>query len=266
MDYSIFLEKAKEIALEAGKMVRSKQETQHTVQSKSKYDFVTEVDEASEEMITSFLHSQFPDHLFFGEEAVSSSPEEEDDVIGKLPDDKYIWVIDPIDGTTNFIRGIPFYAISIALMRNKEIVVGVIYDIARNKLYYTAKNEKSYCDGKEIKVSDVDSLDKAIGVTSFPTDINYRKKTLKTLTDNGDDILSMRIYNCAALAACSIASGISDFYMEYGIHLWDFAAGKLLIENAGGKFSDIDGKPFHIFQKHVRASNGNLHNQMEKLI
>ena len=104
MDYSIFLEKAKEIALEAGKMVRSKQETQHTVQSKSKYDFVTEVDEASEEMITSFLHSQFPDHLFFGEEAVSSSPEEEDDVIGKLPDDKYIWVIDPLDGTTNCIR------------------------------------------------------------------------------------------------------------------------------------------------------------------
>ncbi len=262
-DYSLFLEKAKEIALKAGAMVRSKSHERHQIQSKSRFDFVTEVDGASEKLITGFLKECFPDHLFFGEEAISSSAEDEDALIDTLPQDRYIWVIDPIDGTTNFIRGIPLFAISIALVYNSEVVVGVVYDISRDLLYYTAKGEKSYCNAEEIHVSETDSYEKAIAITSFPAhDIEARHKILSKVMEHGRDLMSLRIYNCAALAACSLAAGQTDIYVEPGIHLWDFSAGKLLIENAGGRFSDVDGRAFHMHEKDVLATNGKLYERV----
>lgn len=265
-DYKVFLESAKEVARKAGALVQASFKSKHQVESKSKFDFVTEVDAASEKLISTYIKEKFPDHLIFGEEAVSSCPEGEEAAIDALPDDKFIWVVDPIDGTTNFIKGLPLFAICIAIVYNREVVVGVVNDISRDKLFYTAKGEKSYCNGEEIHVSTVDSFEKAIGVTSFPTNLTDRRKVLETLLAKGDDLLSLRIYNCAALAACSVAEGLSDFYVELGIHLWDFSAGKLLIENAGGHFCDVDGRPYHMHEKHVLAANDKLFEKLKKLL
>lgn len=259
-DYSLFLEKARKAALKAGEMVRSKRYEHHQIQSKSRFDFVTEVDGESERLITGFLKECFPDHLFFGEETISSSSVDEDTLIDTLPCDRYIWVIDPIDGTTNFIRGIPLFAISIALVRDRKVVVGVVYDISRDLLYYTCEGEKSYCNDREIHVSEVSSFDKAIAITSFPAyDIEARNTILSKIMEKGRELMSLRIYNCAALAACSVAAGETDIYVELGIHLWDFSAGKLLIENAGGRFSDVDGRAFHMHERDVLATNGKLY-------
>ena len=256
MDLQFFLESAKEMALQAGKLVKSRLDSRHEITAKGKFDFVTDVDKSSESFITSYIKEKFPDHLIFGEEAVSSSHEDEDTLIDKIPDDKYIWIVDPVDGTTNFIRGINQYAISIALVKNKQVLVGVVYDISMDELFYTALGLPSYCNGKVIHVTENKTLEEAIAVTSFPVgDMHARQVLFKTLQEKGEFLFSLRIWNCAALAAVSIASGRTDIYVEHGIHLWDFSAGKLLIENAGGKFFDFSGKPYNMHQRHVVASN-----------
>ena len=266
-EYDGFLESAKEIAFQAGAYVRLHASIPHAVVSKQKFDFVTETDSVSEHIITSYLLGKYPEHLVFGEEAVSSQRESENDLIRKLPENRYIWIVDPIDGTTNFIRGIPQYAISIALVRNWQVVVGVVYDISRDEMFSTSRGNASVCNGKEIHVSSSASLDTSIIATSFPAaDMHARELVLKSLYECGSGIMSLRIWNCAAIAAVSLACGRIDGYVEPGIHLWDFSAGKLLIENAGGKFSDIDGRPYHMFQKHVLATNGHLHEMLLDLI
>jgi myo-inositol-1(or 4)-monophosphatase len=262
-DFEDFLDSAKEIAFKAGEYVRLHLSMPHNVISKQKFDFVTETDHKSENIITSFLLRKYPDHLVFGEEAVSSQKETENELIKKLPDDKFIWIVDPIDGTTNFIRGIPQYAISIALVRNWQVIVGVVYDISRDEMFYSSKNTSSCCNGKEIHVSSSSTLDKSIIATSFPAaDMHARNLVLKSLYDYGSEIMSLRIWNCATIAAVSLACGRIDAYVEPGIHLWDFSAGKIIIENAGGKFTDIYGKPYHKLQKHVLATNGYLHEKL----
>lgn len=256
MDLQNILESAKEIALEAGKMVRSKLDSGHEIKSKGKFDFVTDVDKASEKLISSYVKRKFPEHLIFGEEAVSSSEEDEDSLIDRIPDDKYVWVVDPIDGTTNFIRGMHQYAISIGIVKNKQVVAGVVYDISMDELFYTMQGSPSYCNGNVIHVSENKRFEDSIAVTSFPVEnLEARQILLKTLMEKGNSLLSLRIWNCAAIAAVSLACGRTDVYVEPGIHLWDFSAGKLLIENAGGKFFDFAGKDFNMHQRNVIAAN-----------
>lgn len=265
--YSIYLESAKKIARDAGLMVKAHLNKKHNVQNKSQFDFVTEVDKMSEDMIRSYLIEQFPDHLFFGEESVSSSKLDEDAIIDSLPDDKYIWVVDPIDGTTNFIRGIPQFGISIALLYNKEVVVGVVYDISLERLFWTEKGGLSYCNNLEIKVSETSIVKNAIVATSFPaSDLNARQQIMNTITEKCNEMTSLRIWNCASIAGISEAYGAIDVYFELGIHLWDFCAAMLIIQNAGGKFSDIDGQEFHMHQRNVLATNGILHDSFLNLI
>jgi myo-inositol-1(or 4)-monophosphatase len=265
--YDVFLNSAKEIARRAGQMVRSCVGSSHKVESKAKYDFVTEVDEKSEDMIRSFFQERFPEHIFFGEESVSSGCLSENEVIDRLPDDRYIWVVDPIDGTTNFIRGIPQYAISIALLFNREVVVGVVYDICMDRMFYTAKGMASFCNDTVLKVSNTDSLEKSIVVTSFPAaDLSARGLFLKVLGREYLNFTSLRIWNCAAIAGVSIGSGIVDAYVELGIHLWDFCAAMLIIQNSGGVFTDVDGRPFHMHQRDVLATNPQLYPQVLQAI
>ena len=169
-------------------------------------------------------------------------------------------MIDPIDGTTNFIRGIPSYAISIALMRDGEILVGVVYDLSLNELYAAAKGSGAFCNGKPVHVTQTDRLEEFIISTSFPAaDILAREKVLKEIEKHETKFNSLRIWNCASLGVVNVACGRVDAHIEIGIHLWDFAAGALIVQEAGGTFTDIDGMPFHAYQKHVLVSNGKLH-------
>lgn len=264
---SDYLESAKSAALEAGSLVRSHLKDTHEITSKSRYDFVTEVDKLSECFLRKYLLSRYPDHIFFGEEEISSSAVSEEYVLSSLPEDKYIWVIDPIDGTTNFIRGIPQYAICIGLVYGQEVVAGAVYDIAADKLYYARKGGDSFCNGKKIHVSDTASISSSIVVTSFPaSDMRIRRKVLDGLSSLGMDFLSLRIWNCAALAAISVAEGCTDIYVEAGIHLWDFSAASIIIRNAGGYFSDLEGNPWNRHQKNVLCTNKNLHAQALEML
>ncbi len=263
INLSRYLEAAKNVALEAGCLVESRLGIPHDIQSKSSFDFVTETDALSESLIRNRLIQQFPDHLFFGEEQVSQCSEGEEYLIQSIPLDRYVWVVDPIDGTTNFIRGIPQFAISIALVRGWEVMVGVIYDVSLHSLYWTAKGLPSYCGEEVIHVSNVSRLEQAIIATSFPaSDLEKRELVLRFLEEEGKNLLSLRIWNCATLAAAQVAAGHVDLYFEPGIHLWDFSAGMLLIQNAGGCFSDLQGNSYHKLQRHVFAAGPVLYQEV----
>ncbi len=262
-----YLESAKSAALEAGNLVRSHLKDAHKITNKSPCDFVTEVDRLSENFLRKYLLERYPDHLFFGEEEVSSFPASEEAALSGLPENRYIWVIDPIDGTTNFIRGIPQYAICVGLVFGQEVVAGVVYDIAADKLYYSMKGSDSFCNGRRIHVSDTSSVSTSIVVTSFPaSDMQIRRKVLDGLSSLGMDFMSLRIWNCASLAAVSIAEGCTDIYVEAGIHLWDFSAASIIVRNAGGCFSDLRGNPWNRHQKDVLCANRNLHEQALEML
>jgi len=267
MQQDDFLESAKTVALKAGLFVKSHLSERHDIQRKSKYDFVSEVDQQSELIIRTYLAEKYPDHLFFGEEEISSNPIGEDEIISRLPKDRYVWVIDPVDGTTNFLRGIPQFAISIALVKDEKVILGVVYDISLDELYFAKVGEGAFCNGRPIHVAGTDKLDDFIVSTSFPAaKVEARGQVLRVIDCNKLDFTSLRIWNCASLAITYVATGRTDAHIELGIHLWDFAAGKVIAEEAGGCFSDVDGKPFHLYQKHVLVSNGKLHNQIVERI
>jgi len=266
-DLQTLLESAKQTAREAGSLVRSHLRTHHEVERKSRFDFVTEVDRLSEEFIRSSLSRKYPDHLFFGEEEISSRKEAEDSIIATLPPDKCIWVVDPVDGTTNFIRGIPQFGISIALVKGGEVLVGAVYDVSLDELYSAKKGGGAFLNDSPIHVSSTNDVLDFIISTSFPAaNLVFRHKVLEKLEKHGDEITSLRIWNCASLAVVAVACGRTDAHIEPGIHLWDFSAGKLIVEEAGGMFTDLVGKPFSLYEKHVLASNGKCHDKLLQIL
>jgi myo-inositol-1(or 4)-monophosphatase len=242
---------AQELTLTVGEYIREQREifTMNEVQSKGLHDLVSYVDITSEKKLVEGLKNILPEAGFITEE-------------GKQNDDKnkYIWVIDPLDGTTNFIHGIPHYCISIALIENNEIVLGMVYDIPQHDFFWAIRHQGSYLNDKKIYVSDCKNLSDALIATGFPVNKFHRLtpylQLLETIIQNSHGV---RRIGTAALDLCYVACGKAEAFYEYGLQPWDVAAGALIVEEAGGKVSDFNNGKEFLFGEEIVASNTHIH-------
>jgi myo-inositol-1(or 4)-monophosphatase len=226
------------------------------IENKSKHDFVTKIDKASEEKIIKGLSLILPSAGFIAEESQHLERAEE-----------YNWVIDPLDGTTNFIHGLPCYSISIALMKNDLVVSGVVYEINLNECFYSYGEKKAYLCDQEIKVSKAGLLSDSLLATGFPN-INYSfiEEYFDVLKELMFTTHGIRRLGSAAVDLAYVACGRLEAFYEYNLNPWDVAAGAFIVDQAGGKVSDFSGKDNYIFGKEIIASNSSVHDELNKVI
>lgn len=252
--YSRYLLAAGEIAREAGSLLARYFERRVAVQYKGAFDLVTEADKASENLIVERLQAKFPAHSIVAEEGsgVERSPE-------------YTWYVDPLDGTTNFAHSFPMFAVTLALEHAGEVVAGVVYDPLREEFFSAEKGGGAYLNNRRIHVSRVDSLGESLLATGFPSrkrhaDINVYFYHQAAMLAHG-----VRRAGSAALDLCYVAAGRLDGFWEFGLNPWDIAAGRLLIAEAGGRYSDMHGASHRLCSRDLAASNSLIHDEMIRL-
>ena len=223
---------------------------------KSKTDLVTKTDKESEQLICNIIHGEFPEHGILAEETGSS-----------FSNTDYQWIIDPLDGTTNFVHGYPSFAVSIGVFHKNEPLVGAVLELPVNRLFSAVKGQGATCDGIQINVSKVSSLDQSLLVTGFGYEHGEKWKTNMRLFQKLTDLTQgVRRLGAASVDLCHTAIGIIDGFWEFDLHPWDTAAGYLILTEAGGRVTRMDGNPFSVFEKTILATNGILHNQLESII
>ncbi len=243
---------------EAGDMIGSNfQNLQDSdIQAKGKNDFVTRVDQEAEIIIKRTILKEFPRHQVLGEESGYSKRKS-----------KYLWVIDPLDGTTNFIQGIPHFAISMALMVNGKVVLGLIYNPLSEERFHAIEGQGAFLNNRRIAVNKKKTLRSAFGATGFPF---KAPQFLEAYANTFRDLLSrcqdMRRCGSAALDLAYTACGRYDFFWEAHLLPWDFMAGMLIVEEAGGLVSDFSGSELAVRPSSVLAANGVLHLLLHDLI
>jgi len=247
-----------ETARDAGRVLLEKFGRIETITKKGDINLVTEADLASEALIIERIRSHFPRHAILAEESGEAI------VIGS--DSEYKWIIDPLDGTTNYAHGYPCFCVTIALEHNGEIVSGVTYDPTRDELFAAEKGRGATLNGKPIRVSATAELGNALLVTGFPYDFKIREKFARHLTEFLLASRGVRRDGSAAIDMAYVACGRFDGFWEEGLNPWDVAAGKLLIEEAGGVVSYYDGAKFSIYTPPIVASNGLIHEQMTGIL
>lgn len=256
MDY---LNVAIEAARRAGSIHRKYFRSGLKVKTKSAtFDLLTIADTEAEKTVVSLVKRHFPGHNFLAEEFSYEKTASE-----------YTWIIDPLDGTNNFASGLPIFCSSVALMRKNEIIAGAVYDVTRNELFYAKKNKGAYLNGKRIRVNSAKNLKESLLITGF----YYSKGKEAILTLEAikrffsEHILGLRRLGAAALDLCYVASGRAAGFWEFELSPWDFAAGKLFVEEAGGRVTGKRGEKIPLTRKYfIVASNGKIHSRMLKVI
>lgn len=243
-----------EMARDAGQVLLEKFGRKIDIRMKGDIDLVTEADLASEALIIERIKSYYPKHSILAEEAGNAV------VIGDGTTWK--WIIDPLDGTTNYAHGYPCFCVTLALEHDGEIVIGVTYDPTRNELFAAERGCGASLNNKPIRVSGTEELGNALIVTGFPYDFKGRDNFAQHLTDFLLKSRGVRRDGSAAIDMAYVACGRFDGFWEEGLNPWDVAAGVLMIEEAGGQISYYDGSPFSIYKAPIVASNGLLHSQM----
>jgi len=240
-----------QVVPKCGNLIRDKFYTEKDITAKTSFaDFVTETDIAVEKFFKTAISEKYPSHSFIGEESTS----EHEKV--KFTDEP-VWIIDPIDGTTNFVHSFPNCAISIGFYINKQAQIGVVYNPILDLLYSAIRGQGAYLNGRAIKSSGVKELARAQIITEFG---NTRKpEMMDTVVGNMRRIIekahSIRCTGSAAMNLCSVASGGGDVYFEMGPHIWDFAAGALIASEAGCVLMDVTGGPFDLLSRHVLCAS-----------
>lgn len=227
-----------------------------TIKSKNFNDFVSEVDVAAERVIIETLKDAYPTHGFLGEESGSTSYQSD-----------FIWIIDPLDGTTNFLHGFPQYCVSIALQHKGEITQAVIYEPNRNDLYTATKGRGAFLNDKRIRVSKCHKLQDALIGTGFPfRDFKYLNDYLNMFKSMIQKTTGIRRAGSAALDLAYVASGALDGFWEIGLSPWDIAAGGLLIQEAGGIVTDLSGQTGWLESGNILVASPKIHDDMQSLI
>jgi len=242
-----------EISKEAGEIILEGYGKNIQIDYKSgENNLVTEIDKASEKLITDFIKKKYPSHSILAEEGS-----------GVERGSEYLWVVDPLDGTTNFAHKLPIFSVSIGLQKNGETIAGAVYDVMRNVLYAAELGSGATANYETIKVSSNDNLSHSLLVTGFP----YNK------AENPDKVFGrfiafiksargVRRLGSAAIDFCYVASGVFDGFWEVYLNPWDICAGKLIAEEAGGIVTDFDGNQIDIYSKRILASNSKIHKAM----
>jgi myo-inositol-1(or 4)-monophosphatase len=225
------------------------------VREKGRNEYVTQVDQAAERKIIETIRRRYPDHAFLGEET------------GQQGNSEFTWIIDPLDGTTNFIHGFPVFAVSIALRRRDRLEVGVVYDPCRQELFTAMKGRGAQVDGRRIRVSGRRDLDGALIATGFPYRSNQRwmKPYLAMLESVMERTAGVRRPGSAALDLCYVAAGRTDGFFEFGLEAWDIAAGSLMIQEAGGIVSGLTPEPW-LESGNLVAGNPRVHDALRDLL
>lgn len=228
-----------------------------SVTYKGEFDPVTEVDRLCDQAIQGVIRQTFPEHDLLTEE----SPFKE-------KGSSWRWIIDPIDGTTNYARGIPFFSVSIGLEKEGEIILGVVYIPVLNELFVARKGEGAFLNGKRIAVSKTDQLKRSFLATGFPYDVQERPDDyLRYFRQFIRQTFAIRRPGSAAIDLCYVAAGRFDGFWEWKLQPWDVAASNLIVTEAGGRVSDSEGEPFDIYSRGLLvASNGWIHDQMLQAI
>lgn len=253
-------------AAKAGQWIKSKLGDINRVDTKySSQDLVTEVDKGSEKLIRNLIMTHFPDHSILGEEGVEPGPEASAKALQAMSDEEYFWIVDPIDGTTNFVHGFPFYSVSIALAHKGEIIVGVVYDPSRDELFVAEKGKGAYMHGNKTTVSLDSKLSESLVATGFPADRDGALPiNLKGMLALAPKVRNLRSGGSAALHMAYVAAGRLSGFWEIGLSAWDVAAGSLLIQESGGKVSDTAGNPYRLAVRNVLATNGQIHDELQQ--
>lgn len=255
------LNTAVQAAKEAGKLIRQKAAVAKQVQYKSSaQDLVTEVDQASEAMIRKQLLSQYPEHVILGEEGVEPGAKASKEALEEHRGCEHLWIVDPIDGTTNFVHGFPMFCVSIAYAYNQEVVAGVIYDPLRDELFTAEKGKGAFLNGKEIRISNEKTLEESLLATGFPAgDKEARQRNLEGILKLSPLCRNIRAGGSAALHLAYVAAGRLTGFWELDLNAWDLAAGSLLVLEAGGDVTDTAGHGYDLVVRHISASNGHIH-------
>ena len=222
------------------------------VREKGRCDLVTDADLASQRTLHDYLHARFPDHAFLGEEEGASKTR-------PAPDAPPTWIVDPLDGTTNYVHDCPMYCVSIGLQVAGELVVGVVLDPRHNELFVAAKGQGAWLGSRRLQTSQTTRLEEALLATGFPPDLRGQERTLEWWRYFSLRTRSLRRTGSTALNMAYVAAGRFDGYWGFDNHAWDVAAGAVLIREAGGVVSDVDGGPFDPYKPASLASNGPLH-------
>lgn len=253
-------------AAKAGQWIKTKLgDINHVGTKFSAQDLVTEVDKGSEKLIRNLIMTHFPNHSILGEEGVEPGPEASAKALQEMSDEEYLWIVDPIDGTTNFVHGFPFFSVSIALAHKGEVIVGVVYDPSRDELFVAEKGKGAYMHGKKTEVSEDETLLTSLIATGFPADRDGALPiNLKGVQALSPKVRNIRVAGSAALHLAYVAAGRLSGFWEIGLNAWDIAAGALLITESGGRVTDTEGKPYHLGVRNVMATNGHIHEELQQ--
>ncbi len=245
------------IAKEAGEIIRDGFGKNFLVETKgSLTNLVTEIDKLSEKTIIDFIRKKYPTHSILAEESG-----------GQDFSSEFKWIIDPLDGTTNFAHGLPIFSVSIGLQKNDELICGVIYDVMRDALYSSEKGCGSFCNGRKLSVSSNDDLRKSVLVTGFPYNISENPdNAFERFISFLREARAVRRLGSAAIDLCYVAEGVFDGFWEVSLNAWDMAAGVLIVNEAGGLITDFAGNKIDIYKKQLLASNGKVHNKMLNIL
>ena len=249
LDFSI------ELAREAGDVLKHYMDREKQVELKGRANLVTAADKESEALIIRRIRERYPHHAILAEESGASGAGE-----GK-------WIIDPLDGTTNFAHQYPFFCVSIGFEHKGEIVCGAVYDPCRDEMFSGARGLGSFVNGNRLRVSDVSKLGNALLLTGFSYGVRERIRLAMTHFEAFVlESQAVRRGGSAALDLCYTAVGRCDGFWELDLHPWDTAAGRVILEEAGGRVTDYKGNPFSVYMREILASNGKIHGEMMEVL
>lgn len=246
------------LAIETGGFIRSEQKkfSSEDIQAKGLHNYVTYVDTASESKLIQGLKILLPEAGFIVEEGTTHTKGE-----------KFNWIVDPLDGTTNFIHGLPPYAVSIALAEGNDIILGVVYEITSDECYYAWKDSPSFMNGKELKVSTTDKVSRSLIATGFPyTNFERIDPFMNSMQYFMKNSHGIRRIGSAATDLCFVASGRFEAFYEYGLSPWDVAAAALIIKQAGGRVCDFNGGDNWLFGREIIVSNNAVFEEFREII
>jgi myo-inositol-1(or 4)-monophosphatase len=246
-----YLETAAEIAREAGALLSNYFERHVAFELKGEHDLVTEADRASERLIVERLRSHFPSHGIVAEEGG-----------GHTSSSEFRWFVDPLDGTTNFAHTFPIYNVTLGLERNGEMIAGVVFDPTRNEMFSAERGGGAYLNNRRIRVSEAKRVQDALLCTGFPSAKRHENVNIHFYYQMAMISHGVRRPGAAAIDLAYVSCGRLDGFWEFKLNPWDMAAGLLLVEEAGGRTSDMHGAPASVHGPHLLVDNGRIHDEM----
>lgn len=249
----LFYNKGRKITYECGLLLKKQFEKQRTIYKKGEIDLVTDADHLCESLFILRIKQNFPSHSILSEESGL-----------KLNNGDYMWIVDPIDGTTNYSRRLPFFCVSVGFAYKGELQFGFVFAPILNQFFEASVGSGAYLNRKKIHVSAHSKFDDCFLTTGFPYSIRSEKSidNIKLFSHFSKKTLAVRRLGSAAIDICYVACGIFDGYWELCLHPWDFAGGKVVLEEAGGKISTFQGKPLFLKDSEILATNANIHDEM----